>query len=115
MCAYGTFSYITCNAMIFQGDFRVMTIDEVVDTYKTRFGIRTISYTTEGFYLNGKKIKFNGKKSSKLRFVLATFGNQSTLFIKALRPKATNIISAAGVIFFPQLEQCTAHRAALIG
>ncbi|KAA3661960.1 MAG: DUF4982 domain-containing protein, partial [Calditrichaeota bacterium] len=33
---------------------------KTLDTYKTRFGIRTISYTTEGFYLNGRKVRFNG-------------------------------------------------------
>ncbi len=33
---------------------------KVVDTYKSRFGIRTISYTTEGFFLNGKPVKFKG-------------------------------------------------------
>lgn len=32
----------------------------VVDTYETRFGIRTISYSADGFFLNGRKIRFNG-------------------------------------------------------
>ena len=34
--------------------------NKVLDTYKTRFGIRTTSYTTEGFFLNGRKIRFKG-------------------------------------------------------
>ncbi|WP_282037204.1 beta-galactosidase GalB [Saccharicrinis aurantiacus] len=33
---------------------------KVVDTYKTRFGIRTIHYDKDGFYLNGRKVRFNG-------------------------------------------------------
>lgn len=31
-----------------------------LDEYKTRFGIRTIRYSTEGFFLNGRKVRFNG-------------------------------------------------------
>lgn len=34
--------------------------DKVVDSYNTRFGIRSISYTKDGFFLNGKPIRFNG-------------------------------------------------------
>jgi len=30
------------------------------DTYSTRFGIRTIHYDVNGFYLNGRKVRFNG-------------------------------------------------------
>ena len=33
---------------------------KVTDTYETRFGIRHISYSPEGFFLNGKKVRFNG-------------------------------------------------------
>jgi len=33
---------------------------KVVDTYNSRFGIRHIRYDVNGFYLNGKKIRFNG-------------------------------------------------------
>ncbi|QCX40314.1 DUF4982 domain-containing protein [Aureibaculum algae] len=41
----------------------ITTITEngkVVDTYNSRFGIRTIAYSTKGFFLNGKKVRFNG-------------------------------------------------------
>ncbi len=41
----------------------VTTISEngkILDTYVTRFGIRSIRYSTEGFYLNERKIRFNG-------------------------------------------------------
>lgn len=31
-----------------------------LDTYETRFGIRTIAYDVDGFYLNGRKVRFNG-------------------------------------------------------
>ncbi|PWJ58037.1 beta-galactosidase [Dyadobacter jejuensis] len=31
-----------------------------IDRYETRFGIRTIRYTTEGFYLNDRLVRFNG-------------------------------------------------------
>ncbi|WP_299555894.1 glycoside hydrolase family 2 TIM barrel-domain containing protein [Seonamhaeicola sp.] len=34
--------------------------DEVLDTYKTRFGMRTIAYTKDGFFLNNKPVRFNG-------------------------------------------------------
>lgn len=33
---------------------------KVIDTYKTRFGIRTIAFDADGFYLNGRKVRFNG-------------------------------------------------------
>jgi beta-galactosidase len=34
--------------------------NKVLDIHVTQFGIRHISYSTEGFFLNGKKIRFNG-------------------------------------------------------
>ncbi|WP_109831716.1 glycoside hydrolase family 2 TIM barrel-domain containing protein [Reichenbachiella versicolor] len=34
--------------------------EKVLDTFKSRFGIRTIRYDLDGFYLNGKKVRFNG-------------------------------------------------------
>jgi beta-galactosidase len=33
---------------------------KVLDRYETRFGIRSISYTPEGFFLNGKPLRFKG-------------------------------------------------------
>jgi beta-galactosidase len=33
---------------------------EVVDTIETIFGVRSIEYTAEGFFLNGKKVRMNG-------------------------------------------------------
>jgi beta-galactosidase len=33
---------------------------KVVDSVETTFGIRSIHYTTEGFFLNGKKVRMNG-------------------------------------------------------
>ncbi|SHK67940.1 beta-galactosidase [Reichenbachiella agariperforans] len=38
----------------------VLDDDKVLDSYQTRFGIRSISYNTDGFYLNGRKVRFNG-------------------------------------------------------
>ncbi len=32
----------------------------VVDTYKSRIGLRSISYTKDGFFLNDKQVRFNG-------------------------------------------------------
>ncbi len=34
--------------------------EEVIDSYETRFGIRTIKYSADGFYLNDKQVKFKG-------------------------------------------------------
>ncbi len=34
--------------------------DKVLDRYQTTFGIRTIEYTPDGFYLNGRRVRFNG-------------------------------------------------------
>ncbi|WP_071797495.1 beta-galactosidase GalB [Labilibacter marinus] len=33
---------------------------KVLDTYESTFGVREIEYTSEGFFLNGKKIRMNG-------------------------------------------------------
>jgi beta-galactosidase len=33
---------------------------KTVDQYSTPFGIRTIEYTADGFFLNGKKVRMNG-------------------------------------------------------
>ncbi len=43
--------------------YAVTTISKgknVLDTYKTRFGMRTVSYTKDGFFLNNKQVRFNG-------------------------------------------------------
>ena len=34
--------------------------DRVTDTYRSTFGIRSISYDADGFYLNKKKVRFQG-------------------------------------------------------
>ncbi|MDO6801802.1 beta-galactosidase GalB [Wenyingzhuangia sp. 1_MG-2023] len=33
---------------------------EILDVYKTTFGIRSIEYNANGFFLNGKKVRMNG-------------------------------------------------------
>ncbi len=33
---------------------------EVTDTFDTRFGIRRLEYNSEGFYINGEQVRFNG-------------------------------------------------------
>jgi beta-galactosidase len=38
----------------------VIQNDEKVDSYLSKIGLRTISFDTKGFYLNGKKARFNG-------------------------------------------------------
>lgn len=38
----------------------VLTDGKVVDTYKTTFGVRTIKFTTQGFFLNGKRYLVKG-------------------------------------------------------
>lgn len=39
---------------------KVYSGDKLLDTYKTKFGIRHISFTKEGFFLNDKKVRLNG-------------------------------------------------------
>ncbi|MEM9337209.1 MAG: glycoside hydrolase family 2 TIM barrel-domain containing protein [Bacteroidota bacterium] len=34
--------------------------EQVLDTYQSTFGIRSITYDADGFYLNDKKVRFNG-------------------------------------------------------
>ncbi len=34
--------------------------DNLLDTFKSTFGIRSISYDKDGFYLNNEKVRFNG-------------------------------------------------------
>ncbi|NIJ45907.1 beta-galactosidase [Wenyingzhuangia heitensis] len=33
---------------------------KIVDSYSSKIGLRSISFDTDGFYLNGKKVRFNG-------------------------------------------------------
>ena len=44
--------------------YRVLTTvkqgKKVLDRYETRFGIRHIEFTKEGFFINGEKMRFNG-------------------------------------------------------
>ena len=34
--------------------------DKELDSYKTRFGLRSIAFTKDGFFLNNQKVRFNG-------------------------------------------------------
>lgn len=45
---------------LYQSVTTISKNDKVLDTYKTKFGIRSISYTKDGFFLNGKQVRFNG-------------------------------------------------------
>lgn len=50
----------TQNPSIYKSVTTISKGGKVLDTYDDTFGFRSISYTTEGFFLNGKKIRFNG-------------------------------------------------------
>lgn len=45
---------------LYQAVTTIVKDDQILDTYKTRFGIRSIRYDTDGFYLNDRKVRFNG-------------------------------------------------------
>ena len=47
--------------VLYKAVSRIYSGDTLLDTYSTRFGIRTIEYIADkGFYLNGKRRKFQG-------------------------------------------------------
>lgn len=47
--------------VLYKAVIKIYSSDTLLDTYTTRFGIRTIEYVAEkGFYLNGKHRKFQG-------------------------------------------------------
>lgn len=47
--------------VLYKAVSKIYSGDTLLDTYSTRFGIRTIEYITDkGFYLNGKRRKFQG-------------------------------------------------------
>lgn len=48
------------NPNLYQLKTTILDGNEVVDTYSTTFGIRTVRYEVDGFYLNDKKVRFNG-------------------------------------------------------
>ncbi|WP_366183860.1 glycoside hydrolase family 2 TIM barrel-domain containing protein [Flavobacterium ovatum] len=48
------------NPNLYQLKTTILAGNEVVDTYSTTFGIRKVRYEVDGFYLNDKKIRFNG-------------------------------------------------------
>ncbi|MCL7762551.1 DUF4982 domain-containing protein [Polaribacter sp. Z014] len=50
----------TENPHLYKAVTTVSQNGKVIDTYNSTFGFRSISYTTEGFFLNGKKVRFNG-------------------------------------------------------
>jgi beta-galactosidase len=50
----------TENPNIYKSVTTVSQNGKVIDTYNATFGFRSISFTTDGFFLNGKKIRFNG-------------------------------------------------------
>ncbi len=50
----------TENPNIYKAVTTVSKDGKVIDMYNSTFGFRSISFTTEGFFLNGKKIRFNG-------------------------------------------------------
>lgn len=48
------------NPNLYQLKTTILSGTEVVDTYSTTFGIRSVRYEVDGFYLNDKKVRFNG-------------------------------------------------------
>ncbi|MDV7185920.1 beta-galactosidase GalB [Lutibacter sp. TH_r2] len=50
----------TENPHLYKAVTTVSQNGKVIDTYNSTFGFRSISFTTEGFFLNGEKIRFNG-------------------------------------------------------
>lgn len=50
----------TENPNLYKAVTTVSQNGKVIDTYNSSFGLRSISFTTEGFFLNGKKTRFNG-------------------------------------------------------
>ncbi|WP_343329650.1 beta-galactosidase GalB [Polaribacter staleyi] len=50
----------TENPHLYKAVTTVYQNGKVIDTYNSTFGFRSISFTTEGFFLNGKKVRFNG-------------------------------------------------------
>lgn len=40
--------------------YKIKEGEKVIDSYMQSFGIRTVSATTKGFFLNGKKINITG-------------------------------------------------------
>ncbi len=48
------------NPSLYEAHISIVEEGKIVDTYRQPFGIRTISYSTKGFFLNGKKIDMNG-------------------------------------------------------
>ena len=50
----------TENPNIYKSVTTVSQNGKVMDIYNSTFGFRAISFTTEGFFLNGKKVRFNG-------------------------------------------------------
>ena len=50
----------TENPNLYKAISTILWDEEVVDNYETTFGIRTIYYDKNGFFLNGKKVIFKG-------------------------------------------------------
>ena len=45
---------------LYQATVSILENDKPIDSYQQSFGIRTISYSANGFFLNGKKINISG-------------------------------------------------------
>lgn len=45
---------------LYEAHVSIQDNGKTIDTYSQAFGIRTISYSTKGFFLNGRKINLNG-------------------------------------------------------
>ena len=45
---------------LYDAHISILDNDKIIDTYSQSFGIRTIHYSVEGFFLNGRKLELNG-------------------------------------------------------
>ena len=45
---------------LYQLKTRILKDKEIINEYQTTFGIRSVRYEVDGFYLNDKKVRFNG-------------------------------------------------------
>ncbi len=81
---------------------------EEVDTYQTRFGIRTLEYVPdEGFYLNGRRVKFRGVCNHHDLGPLGAAVNRSALRhqIEMLKDMGVNAIRTSHNMPAPELVE----------
>lgn len=89
---------------LYTAEFQLFLEDKMIDTYRQTFGIRTIDYTTTGFYLNGQRTELRGVCEHQDFGGVGVALNKDILRYKLLKMKEMGVNAYRSAHHFASIE-----------